>query len=252
MFELATAEKWWSVAKDFEFLRMPGAKVALKSAGYAHLIDIISTHRPRTILEFGHSYTTPLFDLYEDEIEMWDVDRFSGTVGVDPQKMEAFRQSHPKASFVSALLGEDSTEPPRDHFDLICSASVIEHIPVDQLPGVFGEIWRLLRPGGIVANSYDIFCGSCYQPVFDAHERTGLEWLKSGTTADLAWDPRTVIVEDPRTVMEGYLAGQPREQRRWPGNFVTILTAAVKPKDGRKRTPPRSPLVQRVLRRIRG
>ena len=54
-----------------------------------------------------------------------------------------------------------------------------EHIPINLLADVFDKIRRLLRPGGIVANSYNIDHGGRDQTRFQAHQAAGLEWLKA-------------------------------------------------------------------------
>ena len=58
---------------------------------------------------------------------------------------------------------------------------VHEHIPVNLLADVFDKIRRLLRPSGIVANSYNIDHGGRDRPVFRAHQAACLEWLKADT-----------------------------------------------------------------------
>ncbi len=59
-----------------------------------------------------------------------------------------------------------------------------EHIPVNLLADVFDKIRRLLRPGGIVANSYNIDHGDRDRPVFRAHQAAGLEWLEADTIGE--------------------------------------------------------------------
>ena len=43
-----------------------------------------------------------------------------------------------------------------DSVDLIVSKSVLEHVPAEGVPALLSEMYRVLRPGGVVAHSVDL------------------------------------------------------------------------------------------------
>jgi cyclopropane fatty-acyl-phospholipid synthase-like methyltransferase len=76
-------------------------------------------------------------------------------------------------------MGNNISELPENYFDLVYSISVIEHVPDDNLKSFFDESVRILKPGGIVSHSYDIYYKQNTKKVFDAYENSGLQWLKT-------------------------------------------------------------------------
>jgi SAM-dependent methyltransferase len=230
MFELAKTDHWYGPSRGLPELAYMGGMSALKAMGYAHVISHIRSHQPRRVLEFGHGKGSPLFSLYEEKLEMWGIDEHSGlgTEFSQAAEYEAFRAVHPRARFEHGLLGGPGHSLPPGHFDLVCSVSVVEHIPLPELRSVLADAHRLLRPGGLLVNSYDLCFGFDMGTFFAAHTENGFIWLDPNSSPRLNWDAANVAFEDPRVVMDYYLAYLPPEQRSWPGNFATCLTAARK------------------------
>jgi SAM-dependent methyltransferase len=230
MFELARSDHWYGPSRGLPELAYGGGMSVLKAVGYAHVISHIRSHRPRRMLEFGHGRGSPLFSLFEEELEAWGIDEHSGlgTEFSQPEEYAAFRAAHPRAHFEPGLLGRPGHALPSGYFDLVCSVSVVEHIPTAELRSVLADAHRLLRPGGLLVNSYDLCFGLDLSPFFAAHVDNGFIWLDARASPHLKWDAATVAFEDPRVVMDFYMTYLPPEQRFWPGNFATCLTAARK------------------------
>jgi glycosyltransferase involved in cell wall biosynthesis/SAM-dependent methyltransferase len=235
MFRLATVEDWYELtagaAPDFKkAYKKEGC--ALKAIGEAFIVSWIVGEKPKTLLEFGHAHTSPLFEFFGNRCEMWGVDDVRVDY-VSRNALEEFRKKHEKqagARFITGYLGEELSELPDDYFDMVCSVSTVEHIPVEKLDNVFKEIARILKPGGIVANSYDVHYNPWVIPMYQAHLKAGLKWVDSNSKPALDWNPKYVWYEDPRVVWNYYVGFRPVDERaeKWPGNFATILMAARK------------------------
>lgn len=235
MFRLATVTDWYELtagaAPDFKkAFKKEGC--ALKAIGEAFIVSWIVAEKPRTLLEFGHAHTSPLFDFFGEHCEMWGVDDVRVDY-VSRNALEEFRKKHEQRSgarFITGYLGEELSELPSNYFDMVCSVSTVEHIPVEELDSVFKEIARVLKPGGIVVNSYDVHCKPWVIPMFQAHLKAGLKWVDSNSRPAVDWNPKYVWFEDPRVVWNYYLEFCPVDERaeKWPGNFATILMAARK------------------------
>ena len=81
------------------------------------------------------------------------VDPYEGE-GNGPTQYEYFRQQYPGIRFRRELFSKDVDLEPGT-FDCIYSISVLEHVPMRQLGGVFQEIKRLLKPGGVSIHAMD-------------------------------------------------------------------------------------------------
>lgn len=236
VFKLATVYDWWDTTMIPELNFLKGAdeiNSILKCIGYAFVIGKILEKKPRTIIEFGHGHTSPLFDLFAGNCEMWGIDD-TRVDYVTAKQLSDFRIWHRRehdCKFLEAYLGETSSELPPEHFDIVCSVSTVEHIPKEQLPKVFKEISRILAPGGLVLNSYDVHYGMVGKHMFRAHQDAGLEWLEADTEPVLDWDAKDVCFEDARNVMNHFMAYLPENERTaacWPGNCATVLMGASK------------------------
>ena len=239
MFEVATIWHWWPFSqrfKDLKYLRngLP-RKCVLKTVGYAHVLSVIEKRRPQRVLEIGHGPTSPVFDvLHDTDVEIWGIDRFSETTTTTAGQYVEFRKRYPHGKFINGFFGEKDYGIPSDYFALVISVSVIEHVPCSAVDHLISEMSRVLRSGGISAHSIDVFLGDPQftrqniKDVYVAHAANRLRWAKPDTKFDITIDPANCLFEDARGIMEVYMAHQPIETRRWPGNYVSILTEAVK------------------------
>jgi len=242
MFELGTTEHWWEIAKRYSILS--NHPNTLKPLGYAHMIMLIETFKPKTILEIGHGGGSLVFRTFANSnIELWGLDEYSEESRVSNESLTKIKEWNPHTKFVSGLLGTNVNELPDNYFDLVYSVSVIEHIPEENLSSVFEETYRVLKPGGIVSHSYDIHYKQNTKAVFDAFENAKLEWLKSKNTMNVFWEEwlgkfdferverlfEIIVFENPMVVAEMYMWQQERKNRVAPKNYLTVLTAARKP-----------------------
>jgi SAM-dependent methyltransferase len=67
---------------------------------------------------------------------------------------------------------------PSEHFDVAYSISTIEHIPADEYPSLMSELRRVIKPGGRLVLTIDLFLN-----LTPFTTRTSNEW---GTNADVA------------------------------------------------------------------
>ena len=241
MFEIGTTEHWWEIAKRYPVLSNHSG--TLKPLGYAHIVNLIESFKPKRILEVGHGGGSYLFEMFKDKAELWGLDDTIEDNRVLVNALEKLKKSNPHVKFVTGLLGNNIKELPDNYFDMVCSASVIEHIPHSNLQAVFEETKRILKPGGIVTHSYDIHYTQNTKAVFDAYVNSDFEWLKPRETMNLFWENwlntisfeqvkellKIIMFENAINVAEVYMWQHERNVRPTPQNWLSILTAARKP-----------------------
>jgi len=240
MFEVGTTKHWWDIARRYPWFSRHD--YTLKPLGYAHMVNLVETHYPSKILEVGHGTGSFLFDMFP-ELELWGLDDIVEDSRVETENLLKYREKYPEIKFVAGLLGSNLKELPDNYFDMVCSVSVIEHIPLDSLKAAFEDTYRILKPGGIVSHSYDIYYKQNTKYVFDAYENAGFEWLKPKETMNVFWEDWLVkpdveflkdvfgkiVFENPMYVAEVYMWQKQRDVRPTPLNWLTVLTAARKP-----------------------
>ena len=234
MFRLAGVQDWWEISRRYPVLRGRDQRGALKTLGYAHLIDQILANKPKRILEFGYGMGSPLLGLFEAEAEVWAIDDYVPvpywTREIFEAGRSAFQKRFTKVRFENGLMGAGRNQLPSDYFDFVGSVSVLEELTEHDIAAIVADATRVLRPGGIFVNSMDLTTNFTknVEHFFACHGRLGLEWLSPGTTGRLDWNIHDVAFEDPCYVMEAFMSYQPDEGRKWPGNFCTVLSAARK------------------------
>ncbi|MDQ3021257.1 MAG: class I SAM-dependent methyltransferase [Bacteroidota bacterium] len=248
MFELGTNDHWWEIAKRYEVLS--NNIQTLKPLGYAHMISMIETFRPKTILEVGHGAGSFLFSIFTDNIELWGLDDTIEDSQVSKDELESIKLDYPQVKFVRGLLGNNIKELPDNYFDMVCSVSVLEHIPHENLFSAFAETYRILKPGGIASHSYDISYQTNTKPVFEAYEKNGFEWIKSRERMNVFWEEwlgnfdsldlkelfGKILFENPMVVAESYMWQINRNNRPSPTNYLSVLATARKPFNDLTRT----------------
>ncbi len=74
------------------------------------------------------------------------VDPYDGS-GNGPREYEYFRKTYPNVRYVRELFNDQTSGLESAAYDAVYSISVLEHIPIDALPGVCAGIHRFLAPG---------------------------------------------------------------------------------------------------------
>lgn len=82
------------------------------------------------------------------------VDPYDGS-GNGPREFEHFSASCPEVRFIRSLFNAETPGLEPATFDAIYSISVLEHVPLDAVPGVCAGIRRFLRPRGRTIHAID-------------------------------------------------------------------------------------------------
>jgi len=268
MFELATTDTWWRIAKFHP--QLSNHSFVLKPCGSAQAVHLIEKYACRRALEIGHGGHSFVYNIAAPlGIELWGLDRVHDGV-VSQADIDQLKVWHPNVRYVEGLLGQNQSELPEGYFDILYSISVLEHIPHDELHAAFAEAFRLLRPGGIFFHSYDVYFGMDLSPVFLALQGAGFEWLKPVYTMNVFWESwlpnwnenslhsafGKILLENPMCVAEQYMHQIPRPERPAPVNYFSVMCGARKPKDGRpaglQGLPRRKSMVPRLRRLLEG
>jgi 2-polyprenyl-3-methyl-5-hydroxy-6-metoxy-1,4-benzoquinol methylase len=95
---------------------------------------------------------------------------------------------------------------PSEHFDVVYSISTIEHIPADEYPSLMSEVRRVLKPGGRMVMTVDLFLN-----LAPFCSRTSNEWGTNADVAELVSMSGLRLVEGDRTRLYGFPEFAPDE-----------------------------------------
>lgn len=202
---------------------------------YQHILD----NRPDTTLEFGPGFNTFFSDkCAELGLNYIAVDKSNDELGIaenaDRYNSAIDHRAKHGHQHVEGLLGSLDGAIPDHTVDLIISTSVIEHMQAEDMALTATEARRLLRPGGQLVNSVDIYKGS----------KRHLEWLEACTAAgfvdqhpnDFEWrfsGERTTFMESQeiRYMIYNSLAHKNPLEAEVPylSQFATVLQVATAP-----------------------
>lgn len=112
---------------------------------------------PRRVLDFGGGATLPIFFFASRGVEVLCLD-VDGPL-VDWTNQVAAKRKWPLRASTYDLV-ESAPPPDWQPFDAVVSASVLEHIPKTAQTRVVQRLASLLRPGGIMALSFDFGAGA--------------------------------------------------------------------------------------------
>lgn len=204
----------------------------LKQMGTLFCYERIALERPARVLEVGAGCNTFFDEHIGNRCEYWMI-HDANFVGAERFNAAAATRGH--TNFVNGLLGHSSEKLPDDYFDVVFSISALEHVPRADKESVYGEIFRVLRKGGLSLHSIDLPSNHAARQEFDIMARKG---FAMSPCADLL--VRTMPGEGPATLFEpmdvvfrSYF-GKGRSDmwtnlRKIDAHHPTVLVAARKP-----------------------
>jgi ubiquinone/menaquinone biosynthesis C-methylase UbiE len=114
------------------------------------------------VLDVGAGYSRlPIHIAERFGCEVWAVDDF-GRLDKDEfwernQDPYVHITQHPEVKYVVGRIGTKSTEDiPLKYFDVIYSASALEHVSPEDVPAVWHHLDRLLKPKGCMLHAVDL------------------------------------------------------------------------------------------------
>jgi ubiquinone/menaquinone biosynthesis C-methylase UbiE len=134
----------------------------IKGFDYAWILDSIDWHSNLRVLDVGAGYSPfPLYIANTYGCEVWAVDDFSlleqGNFWERNRDPQEYIASHPEISYVVGRIGsQELDELPEGYFDIIYSASALEHVPAIDIGLVWKHMDRLLKPQGHMLHGLDI------------------------------------------------------------------------------------------------
>ena len=225
-------DDWFQLSLRYRDYHRPSHSV-LKDYGYMAIQEHLDA-RPqlRRVLEFGHGFNSTIFRRYGTEREVWGIDECQGFpyFTTDRNEWEAkfdreVRAHAPNCTFRRGILGgESGADLPDAYFDVICSVSVLEELPIPAVSSVLSHAARLLKPGGVLIGTHDLIAD---QPVRIA------QYAKAHATAGLVLETpysgrlrqNSLLLESPTAAMI-YYQGNQGEDRKFLGHWTTIWTVA--------------------------
>ena len=138
---------------------------SLKEFGSLFIYDhIVKSGGRMKVCEFGPGFNVFFSSKLSTAHEYWSIDDSGSNLGIGAdaeryQKVVKTREENGHRH-VAGLLGANSSDLPSDHFDVVFSISVIEHIAGEDMGSVATEAYRILRKGGVLINTIDIYFGS--------------------------------------------------------------------------------------------
>lgn len=203
----------------------------LKSVGTLFCVDKILKLQPRRILEVGAGWNTYFDEHFGTTTEYWMIDDGAfDPINRFEQALKQRRNTH----FVRGLLGEFNSQLPDSHFDLVFSVSVLEHVPADRKREVYGDMFRVLAPGGYIVHTIDIPGEAKGRGEFEHISRAGFLMPKSpdlrisvrpGEANATLFEPLDIVFTDYGMGRKDIWAN-PRSVRY---HYPTILVLGVKP-----------------------
>jgi len=228
MLSYGTMDEWWTLTGRYEEYRRP-THMLLKEYGYMKLFELMDERKPGRVLEFGHGFHHILMSRYQDQCEMHGIDDFQA-IDYFPPKDEweryyetYIRDNCPRCTLHRGLLGDPSVDLDDNSFDVIASVSVLEELPGPELHAVLSHASRLLKPGGVLAGSYD-FCTErvdVLEGFIGTLRKCGFDAPAKGWTPDPPQERHNVLIESPSTVMMTYYMSQ-GENRQYRGHWSTL------------------------------
>ena len=235
MLKIPTVDHWYRLSLKYRQFHQVGNSV-LKDYGYMAIMDYLDSHDGNNILEFGHGFNAALFEQYGKARIVWGVDDYQGLAYFDTPDRDAWekrfdqevRSKAPECTFRRGLLGGSrSADLPDNYFDVVCSVSVLEELPIEAVCDILKHAARLLKPGGALIGTYDLLTAVPERIGEDvaAHAAAALDLPIETLAPEIN---NKTLIENPTVVMIQYQMNEPETRKYW-GHFATIWTVATKP-----------------------
>ena len=136
--------------------------LGIKGFDYGWVVGCREWKPNEKILDVGGAYSRlPLFLQKTYGCETWIADDFAAGSGEQfwarNRSPQEYIESHPEIHYVLEYIGEESKSSlPLNAFDVVYSASVMEHVPAAFTPAVWKHMERLLKPGGELIHAVDV------------------------------------------------------------------------------------------------
>jgi len=134
----------------------------VKGFDYGWILSARNWQKGDTVLDVGGAYSSfPNFLSTEFGCETWVADDFGmsandefWTRNLSPHE---HIKSHPETRYILERVGNPETSSlPKGYFDVVYSASALEHVPADLTPAVWLHMLDLLKPGGELIHALDV------------------------------------------------------------------------------------------------
>jgi len=154
MFRLATCNDLLALKAKYPEVVYPEKHAwGLKQLGTLFCFDRIKMLAPPTLLEVGAGHNRFFDQHVPPECEYWMAD---SPGFYDAARYEAARLQRTRTRMIDSLLGSAGDALPADYFAMVFSVSVLEHVPVKDIPRVCQEMFRVLKPGGYAVHTIDL------------------------------------------------------------------------------------------------
>lgn len=136
--------------------------LGIKGFDYGWVVACRSWKPNEKILDVGGAYSRlPLFLQKNFGCETWVADDFAAGSGegfwMRNRSPQEYIESHPEIHYVMEYIGDESKSSlALGSFDVVYSASVMEHVPSALTPAVWKHMERLLKPGGELIHAIDV------------------------------------------------------------------------------------------------
>ncbi len=136
--------------------------LGIKGFDYGWVVACRNWKASDKILDVGGAYSRlPLFLQKTYGCETWVADDFAAGSGegfwTRNRSPQEYIDSHPEIHYVMEYIGDESKSSlALNSYDVVYSASVMEHVPSALTPAVWKHMERLLKPGGELIHAIDV------------------------------------------------------------------------------------------------
>ncbi|MFG0306630.1 MAG: SAM-dependent methyltransferase [Phycisphaerales bacterium JB040] len=224
---------------------MPQRHWGLKLLGYAWVADVLhDTQRFGRVLEAGVGFGDEMYRAFGGNgherapgREVWTIDN---SAFYTPERVAEGRARRAHCTDVDGLLGEHRAGLPDEGFDAVFSISALEHAPLETVPDVCADLWRVTRPGGVGVHTLDFALdevGRTMGPWLEGLRAAGFEIDDEGV--DLAvglcnTDGEAYLFEPAESVVRNWCKrriGDGKAPVRFTTRHAAVLVVARKPEE---------------------